>query len=132
MKRPWTLSFDVTSVLVFVALGRRTHDSGTSITGALEVAAPFLIGMVLGWVVMRAWERPVAIRTGYGVLASTLVVGMLLRRFVWDDGTALTFVIVALAVLTAMLLGWRVAMAVTRRSGDDDRGVSSDSSPDRG
>ena len=39
--------------------------------------------------------------------ASTVVVGMLLRR-VTGEGTAWSFVLVATVVLTAPLLGWRL------------------------
>lgn len=68
--------------------------------------------------------QPIALRTGYVVVASTLVIGMLLRRYAFDDGIALTFVLVATAILTALIIGWRIAIAVTRRSGDTERGVS--------
>lgn len=121
---PWILVFDVTSVLVFVAAGRRTHESGTSPGDIIETAAPFLIGLAFGWLISRAWLRPIALRTGYVVFLSTLVVGMLLRRYAFDDGTAFTFVLVATAILGAMIIGWRIAMTVARRSGDTDRGVS--------
>ncbi len=65
---------------------------------------------------MRAWRNPASIQTGLGVLASTYVVGMLLRRFFFDDGTALAFLLVAAGFLTLFLLGWRlIALGVERR-----------------
>ena len=108
MPRTALLSFDVTSVLVFVAMGRSTHESGTSFAGFLETAAPFVIALVVGWTVTRAWRDPTGLVTGAGVVATTLVIGMLLRKVVWDDGTALSFVIVATAFLTLFLIGWRL------------------------
>lgn len=121
---PWLLGFDVSSLIVFVAAGRATHESGTSVGEILTTAAPFLIGLGFGWLIARAWVQPIALRTGYVVVASTLVIGMLLRRYAFDDGIALTFVLVATAILTALIIGWRIAIAVTRRSGDTERGVS--------
>jgi hypothetical protein len=105
------LSLDLTSVLVFVGMGRATHDSGTSLSNYVEVAAPFVIGLLVGWIATRAWHRPLTIETGIGVLTSTIVAGMLLRKFVWDGGTQLSFVLVATAFLALFLVGWRLVAA---------------------
>jgi hypothetical protein len=45
----------------------------------------------------------------------TLVIGMVLRSAVWDDGTAAAFVIVATAFLGLTLVGWRLALALIDR-----------------
>lgn len=100
---------DIVSVVVFVALGRRSHDETTSV---LTIAAPFLIALAAGWLVARTWRSPFAVRTGAVVWAVTLVVGMVLRHWVFDRGTALSFMIVATLVLGTFLLGWR---ALARR-----------------
>jgi len=102
------LSLDVTAVVLFVVLGRNTHDEASTIAGVVETAAPFLIGLVAGWLAARAWREPGSIRTGLIVWSTTLVVGMVLRRVVFDDGTALPFVIVATLTLGALLIGWRL------------------------
>ena len=121
--RRWILSFDLVSVVVFVAFGRATHEKRTTILEFLEVAAPFFIAMGAGWLVMRAWEEPERLRTGIGVYASTLILGLLLRRFVFDQGTAVVFVVVATFVLAALVIGWRVALAVTRRARERRRAI---------
>lgn len=113
--------FDVVAVVVFVALGRRSHDEGgNAVAETLRVAAPFLIALAVGWVVARAWRRPTAIATGVIVWVITVALGMVLRNLVFDRGTATSFVIVATLVTGALLLGWRavasaVASAVSRR-----------------
>ena len=114
----WLLGIDVVVVLLFVVLGRETHDEGNALTATLETAAPFLIALAAGWLVTRAWRHPLDLKAGLGVLAVTIVGGMLLRRLVFDEGTATAFVIVATAFLTLGLLGWRlIARAlVARRS----------------
>jgi hypothetical protein len=48
------------------------------------------------------------------VCAVTLVVGMVLRRVVFDDGTAWSFVVVATLFLALFLIGWRI---VAHRAG---------------
>ncbi len=112
----WLLSFDTTSVVVFVLVGRATHNQAGT-TGTLRTAGPFLIALGIGWIVTRAWNDPASIQTGVGVLTSTFVLGMVLRRLVFDDGTALSFVLVAAAFLTLFMVGWRmIALTIERRS----------------
>lgn len=100
---------DVVAIVVFVALGRRTHDEGgNAVLGALGVAAPFLIAAAVGWLVARAWRTPLDPVTGTIIWVSTVVVGMVLRRFAFDRGTATPFVIVASVATLVLLVGWRV------------------------
>jgi hypothetical protein len=103
-------AIDVLSIVLFVVLGRRTHDEGGSVVvEAAKVAAPFLIGLALGWLVARAWKAPTApYTTGIVIWLVTLIAGMLLRRFAFDDGTALPFIIVASLFTLLLLVGWRV------------------------
>jgi hypothetical protein len=102
---------DIVCILVFVALGRRNHDEGETVDGVLTVAAPFLIGLVVGWIVARAWTRPMQIESAFIIWPVTVVVGMMLRHFVFDRGTALPFIIVATIVTGVFLIGWRLVAA---------------------
>ncbi len=108
---------DAVAVVVFVVLGRRSHDEGGNpFVETLEVAAPFLLAAALGWTLTRAWRHPMSLATGAGVWVVTVVAGMVLRRFVFDRGTATSFVVVAGLVTAALLLGWRaVALVLSRR-----------------
>lgn len=101
-------ALDVASVLLFVTVGRRNHNEGTAIDGVITVATPFLIALGIGWLVTKAWRRPMSLRIGAIVWMTTVVVGLLLRNLVFDRGTAAAFVIVATLFLGAVLLGWRV------------------------
>jgi hypothetical protein len=117
-RRPYVAAVaDAVAIVVFVALGRQTHDEGgNAVLGALEVAAPFLIAAALGWLVARAWHTPFEPVTGTIIWVCTVVVGMLLRRFVFDRGTATPFVIVASVATLVLLIGWRlVAQQFTQR-----------------
>jgi FtsH-binding integral membrane protein len=99
---------DVAVIVAFVAIGRRSHhEDGAVFTGVLRVAAPFLIGLAIAWIGARAWKAPSSTTTGMVIWPVTVVVGMLLRRFLFDDGTALPFIIVASAFTGVSLVGWR-------------------------
>lgn len=99
---------DAVAIVAFVLVGRRSHDEGGSmLTETARVAAPFLIALALGWLLSRAWRAPSTVPTGITVWLVTLVGGMVLRRFLFDDGTALPFIIVASVVTGSLLIGWR-------------------------
>lgn len=119
-RRPLVLALVVDAILivVFAAIGRATHDGdvlGPAGSGLATTAWPFLVAMLLGWVVSRGWRRPLApVRTGLPVWAVTLVAGMLLRGLS-GQGIAVAFVIVAGITLLLFLVGWRgIAALVTR------------------
>jgi hypothetical protein len=107
------LGVDVLAVLLFAAIGRRSHAEGLALGGLASTAWPFLVGTATGWAVARAWRRPASASTGMVVWTGTLVLGMLLRRLT-GDGLAWPFVVVATVVLGALLLGWRAVAHVVR------------------
>lgn len=107
------LLLDPAAVVVFVAIGRDTHDEASGVAGVAATAAPFLVAMAAGWVLTRAWRDPVSVRTGTGVWAITVAGGMLVRRLAFGDGTAAAFVVVAAVFLGLILLGWRLAAGRT-------------------
>jgi hypothetical protein len=110
---------DVIGVLVFCAVGRRSHDEGLSVTGIATTAWPFLAGTAVGWLASRAWQRPtVVVPTGVVVWLCTVAVGMLLRK-ASSAGVAASFVLVAALVTAVLLLGWRAAVALTLRHRSD-------------
>lgn len=112
---PLAVGLDVGSVVFFVAAGRRTHEQDPAIAGLIETAAPFLLGLLLAWIVARAWRSPESMRTGLVIWPLTVLFGMLLRNVVFDDGTALSFVIVAAGFLGLTLVGWRAVVALIDR-----------------
>ena len=114
-----SLVTDVIGVLLFCAVGRRSHEQGLSVTGIATTAWPFLAGTVVGWLASRAWQRPTAVvPTGVVVWLCTVAVGMLLRK-VSSAGVAASFVLVAASVTAVLLLGWRAAVALTVRHRSD-------------
>ncbi len=57
-------ALDLASVVLFVVIGRREHDETGAAADVLEVAAPFLIGLAVGWLAALAWRAPMTLRTG--------------------------------------------------------------------
>jgi hypothetical protein len=115
---------DACCVLAFVAIGRHAHGHGDSIAGIWYTAWPFLAGLAIGLVVVRAWRRPLALRpAGLGAWLGAAWAGMAIRVMA-GQGTAAAFIAVATAFLALFLLGWRV-LAVTARHFSHTRLASS-------
>ena len=108
---------DVCCVLIFVVIGRSSHTKGESLAGIASTSWPFLCGLAVGWAASRAWRRPLALRpAGLAVWLCTVALGMVLR-VVSGQGTAVAFIIVAVAFLGLFLLGWRVLGRLLTRQG---------------
>jgi hypothetical protein len=109
------LGVDVACVLVFCAVGRRSHDEGLDVAGIATTAWPFLSGTAVGWLAARAWRHPTdVVPTGIVVWLCTVAVGMLLRKAT-SAGVAASFVVVASTVTALLLLGWRAALVLSAR-----------------
>ena len=107
---------DVCCVLAFVIIGRASHVKGESLAGIASTSWPFLCGLAAGWAASRAWLRPLALRpAGIAAWLCTVALGMILR-VVSGQGTAVAFIVVALAFLGLFLLGWRVIARFVTRS----------------
>jgi len=105
---------DLCCVLAFVIIGRASHGHGESLGGIASTAWPFLGGLAGGWLAVRGWRRPLALApAGVAAWLGAAGLGMALRA-VAGQGTAVGFVLVALAFLGLFLLGWRAAARATR------------------
>ena len=103
---------DAVCVVVFVLIGRRNHDEGNTLVEVLRTVAPFLIGLTAGWALLARTGRPgTTWRAGVIVWATTVIVGMVLRRFAFERGTAAAFVVIATVFLGLFLIGWRLLVA---------------------
>ncbi|MGO4104287.1 DUF3054 domain-containing protein [Leifsonia sp. YAF41] len=106
-------ALDAAFVLLFVLIGRASHNEG--LAGVLTTWWPFLGGLAIGWLIVRAWRRPGAIVwTGLVVWLCTVVGGLALRALV-GQGVQLSFAIVTTLVLGVFLLGWRAVWLLVRR-----------------
>ena len=106
---------DVCCVLAFVTIGRASHTQGEALAGIASTSWPFLCGLAVGWAAARGWHRPFAIRPeGLVIWLCTVALGMILR-VISGQGTAVAFIVVALAFLGLFLLGWRLIARLARR-----------------
>ncbi|WP_040784783.1 DUF3054 domain-containing protein [Nocardia pneumoniae] len=123
MRKLLPLVTDALLVVVFCAIGRRSHDEAV-LAGLLRTLWPFATGLAAGWLIAASgrWRRgadearfdgTALWPTGVVVWIGTLVGGMLLR-VVSGQGTAVSFVLVAGTVLALFLLGWRAAFGALR------------------
>ncbi len=120
------LVIDVVLVIVFCAIGRRSHDEAVT-AGLLRTVWPFATGLLIGWLLALIVAGRVRVParfdgggalwpTGVVVWLSTLIGGMVLR-VISGQGTAFSFVVVATTALAVFLLGWRaIRLLITRRT----------------
>lgn len=141
--RPATAAaLDICCVLAFVIIGRASHTKGETLAGIASTAWPFLAGLGIGWIAASMLarsrkSRSYRARTNAGVSPGgaartpgarlgalvpggvcawlgTVALGMVLR-VVSGQGTAVAFIIVALAFLGLFMLGWRLVWTLANR-----------------
>ena len=118
--RPWVaFAADLAVLVVFVALGRRSHDEGSGIEGFLRVWWPFAVGLVVATIASGTWRAPLEWRRAIVAWLVTVALGMVLRIAVQGRDFKPSFVIVTTVFVGAGMLGWRavVRKIAARRSG---------------
>lgn len=99
---------DLVLVALFTIVGHYTHAQNLDVSGIIDTAWPFLAGLLAAWLLNGVWTAPLApLRTGTGVWATTVLLGLVIRA-VNGDGTAGPFVVVAASLNFLTLVGWRV------------------------
>jgi hypothetical protein len=99
---------DAALVTLFVLVGRRSHGEANSVAGILDTLWPFLVALIVGWLVTWAWHRPFAVVwPGIPVWLMTVALGMLIRTAA-GQGVQPSFIAVAAVVLGVFLVGWRI------------------------
>jgi hypothetical protein len=106
---------DALCVTLFALIGRASHAEGVTLGGLAETAWPFLAALVLGWTLVRASLRVWPSRMWHvlPIWLCTVFGGMAFRAMT-GQGTAFSFVVVALLVLGVLLVGWRAVVDVRR------------------
>lgn len=112
---------DLAVVVAFAWVGRVTHDEGDLLVGTAGTAAPFVLGLLAGWLRAPCAGMPTArragtVRFGWWLLAWTMG-GGIAGRWLVGDGLAPAFLVVATAVLAAGLVGrrWAIVRWSSRR-----------------
>ncbi len=107
---------DVLTLLIFAAIGRRSHGEAVGLEAMLEVVTTGL-PFIAGWLLIAPWTgafKPEATRSPFGMLRATLLgwcggllVGALLRAAMLGRFSPVSFYLVTFAVALFMLSGWR-------------------------
>lgn len=108
---------DAVLIVVFAAVGRRTHDEGSAIGQTFVIAAPFLIGYAIAAAALRLDRDPAGVRKAVPIWLAGIALGLLLRGTLFDRGLAPAFVVVAFLTTGLLLLGWRSVAARRRACG---------------
>lgn len=114
MKR-FALAIDLLFLLLFVGIGRSSHRHGLGIGGLASTLWPFVAGLAVGWLLIRWAQRDATTPiNGFIIVVVTVALGMVLR-VISGQGTAVSFIIVALVFLNLFLVGWRLLAPLTSR-----------------
>ena len=105
------VALDALCILLLVIIGTRNHETDTGISGVLFVGAPFWIALGIAHGSQLLSRTTKAEANQYVVWGYTVIMGMVLRNYVFDRGTALAFVIVATIFLGVTMLGWRALLS---------------------
>jgi Protein of unknown function (DUF3054) len=107
---------DLLVLVVFVLVGRRSHDEGSGLEGFLRVWWPFAVGLVVATVLSGAWRAPLEWRRAIVAWLVTVALGMTLRVAVQGREFKPSFVIVTTVFVGAGMLGWRAVARKVRTS----------------
>jgi uncharacterized membrane protein YeiH len=106
--RHWFWILDALVVISFAVIGADFHGFTYQVAGILRVAAPFLIALAGGIVALKVWKKPLSILNGILLGSITLTAGMMMRGYLWNEGTPRTFIIVSAAWFVGVMVGWRL------------------------
>ncbi|MBS3177162.1 MULTISPECIES: DUF3054 domain-containing protein [unclassified Pseudoclavibacter] len=109
------LIVDLLLVVVFAVIGRMSHAEGLSLAGIVTTGWPFVLGLLLAWVLVTLfrWKPWRPFPAGVFVWIVTVGGGMLLRLMIGDTAEV-PFIIVASIVLGAFLLLPRLLLGTGR------------------
>ena len=111
----WAAFADLVAVLVFVSIGLSAHGHRESAANLAQVSAPFLVGALVGHILVRLrGAAPASTAAGVVVVVATVAFGQVLR-VIFGQGTAVSFIAVSLAFNAFVMLGWRLVWSGLRR-----------------
>lgn len=111
------LVIDAVLIIAFAALGIASHDGDLDPLSVTRVAVPFLLPYLL----LAGTIKPTRLihnifPVGIALWLITVVLGPVLRAVLFDDTSAVPFVLVTAGVLAVFLLGRRsISTLVTQR-----------------
>ena len=114
--RPWiAAAADVAVLVLFVVIGRRNHHADAGLVGFLRVWWPFVVGLLVAWLVTGLARAPLAWPRAIVAWLVAVGVGMTVRIAVQGRSLSVAFTIVSLVFVGAGMLGWRAVVRVAQR-----------------
>lgn len=110
------LALDIIIVMSFVLFGRETHESPFDIAESTRIAAPFVAGLAVAWLIPQIRASSLRIVSGVFVGATTAVVGIALRSLVLRDGISGAFPFVTVGYMVGLMSLIRVVLTLRARS----------------
>ncbi|WP_282858594.1 DUF3054 domain-containing protein [Pseudoclavibacter helvolus] len=109
------LIVDLLLVVVFAVIGRMSHAEGVSLAGIVTTGWPFVLGLLIAWVLatLFRWRPWRPFPAGVFIWVVTVGGGMLLRLAIGDTAEV-AFIVVASIVLGAFLLIPRLSFGTGR------------------
>jgi hypothetical protein len=112
MSRGKTFLIDLVCVFAFVLIGKRSHQSGSSLAAFANTAVPFLVALAASWVIgRRSWDKSSTAAFGALIWFGTVVGGLLMRRALFNNGIAAPFIIVATIFFALTFIGRRAILS---------------------
>lgn len=111
------LGLDAALIIIFAVFGIASHEGSLGLMSIARVAIPFL----LPYLVLACTIKPTRLihnvfPVGVALWLVTVVLGPVLRAALFDDTSAMAFILVSAGVLGVFLLGRRsISNLVTRR-----------------
>ncbi|HIY86012.1 MAG TPA: DUF3054 domain-containing protein [Candidatus Yaniella excrementavium] len=112
------LCIDAVLIVIFAIIGVSSHDGDLNFLNIARVALPF----TLPYLVLSAIIKPGRLihnvfPAGIALWLITVVLGLILRAILFDDSSALAFILVTTGVLGVFLLGRRSISTLVNRQG---------------
>lgn len=106
---------DAVLVVVFATFGRGAHSEGLGAAQVWGTAWPFLVALVVGWLLVLLLRRaPLAVPTGVLLWVVTLAGGMAIRGITTGRVPHWSFLLVAGVTTAVFLIGWRLVVRVIK------------------
>lgn len=112
---------DLIAIVVFAILARAAHQTDEmqfNALGVAETAWPFLVGVLVAWLLLRIFAREAdgfSMKAGATVWIITVLTGLGTWAIRHSDFPHWSFIIVASTVSAILLFGWRGIARLVRK-----------------
>lgn len=112
----WMLTIDTALIILFSVIGMTSHGGDLGFMSIARVALPFLVPYLLLALAIKPSQLIHNIfPIGIVLWLTTVVLGPILRAAVFNDTSAMPFILVTAGVLAVFLLGRRIISALLIR-----------------